>query len=185
MASAYAQLRADLAESPAVLAARLDAVGACLTMADIATSDRSAEQLTVSRTTGDGWAVLAPRPGAHRLRRRGDQRRVSSGRNRDTDKAVCACSEHSEPDGSASEHVVAAQRRRPGGRRHPGGALGQWGGAAVSMGSAAASIRGRRVCRAAGFRHVPAAWAFGRLAAARCLATSDGDVAETYAGLSH
>ena len=58
MASAYAQLRAELADSPAVLAARLEAVGACLTMADIATSDRIAEQLAIGRTTGDGWAVF-------------------------------------------------------------------------------------------------------------------------------
>jgi len=58
LASAYAQLRAELADSPAVLAARLEAVGACLTMADIATSDRSSQQLAVSRTTGDGWAVF-------------------------------------------------------------------------------------------------------------------------------
>ena len=59
MAAAYAQLRADLAESPAVLAARLDAVGACLTMADMMAEDRGANQLTVVQTTGDGWAVLA------------------------------------------------------------------------------------------------------------------------------
>jgi hypothetical protein len=58
MASAYAQLRAELADSPAVLAARLEAIGACLTMADIAGSDRNAEQLAVNQTTGDGWAVL-------------------------------------------------------------------------------------------------------------------------------
>jgi enediyne polyketide synthase len=59
MASAYAQLRTELAESPAVLAARLDAVRACLTMADLTTDDRAAGQLAVIRTTGDGWTVLA------------------------------------------------------------------------------------------------------------------------------
>jgi hypothetical protein len=59
MASAYARLRAELGESPAVLTARLEAVGACLTMADIAADDRGSDQLSVVRTTGDGWAVFA------------------------------------------------------------------------------------------------------------------------------
>jgi hypothetical protein len=59
MASAYAQLREELAESPAVLAARLEAVSACMAMADIVADDRSADRLTIVQTTGDGWAVFA------------------------------------------------------------------------------------------------------------------------------
>ncbi len=59
MASAYAQLRAELAESPEVLAARIEAVGACMTMADVATDDPAADRLAVIQTTGEGWAVLA------------------------------------------------------------------------------------------------------------------------------
>ena len=59
MAPAHAQLRAQLRESPDVLAARLDAVTACMTMADVATDDPAADRLTVIQTTGDGWAVLA------------------------------------------------------------------------------------------------------------------------------
>ncbi len=58
-APAYAQLRAELAESAAVLAARLDAVGACLTMADMTPDNRGGGQLTVIQTTGDGWAVFS------------------------------------------------------------------------------------------------------------------------------
>ncbi len=59
MASAYAQLRAELTESPDVLAARLEAVGACMTMADVATDDPAADRLTVIQTTGEGWSVFA------------------------------------------------------------------------------------------------------------------------------
>jgi hypothetical protein len=59
MASAYGQIRAELAESPANLSARIEAVSACLAMADLVPDDRGASQLTVIRTTGDGWAVLA------------------------------------------------------------------------------------------------------------------------------
>ena len=59
MASAYAQLSAELAESPADLAARLDAVGACLSMANLVPADHGGNQLPVVRTTGDGWAVLS------------------------------------------------------------------------------------------------------------------------------
>ncbi len=59
MASAHAQLRAELAESPADLAARLDAVGACLAMANLVPADHGGNQLAVVRTTGDGWAVLS------------------------------------------------------------------------------------------------------------------------------
>jgi hypothetical protein len=59
MASAYAQLRTELGESPAELSARLDAVGACLAMAGLVAEDQGARQLTLVRTTGDGWAVLA------------------------------------------------------------------------------------------------------------------------------
>ena len=61
MASAFAQLRAELAESASVLTARLNAIGACLQMAHLQAdgSGSSADQLSVTRTTGDGWAVLA------------------------------------------------------------------------------------------------------------------------------
>jgi hypothetical protein len=59
MASAYAQLRAELAEPPAHLSARLDAVGACLAMANLVPTDHGGNQLAVVRTTGDGWAVFS------------------------------------------------------------------------------------------------------------------------------
>ena len=59
MASAYAQLRSDLGESPAELSARLEAVGACLAKADLVPADHGPRQLVVVRTTADGWAVLA------------------------------------------------------------------------------------------------------------------------------
>jgi enediyne polyketide synthase len=59
LASAFGQLRTDLAESPMNLSARLEAVGACLAMAGLAPDDRGASQLVVVRTTGDGWALLA------------------------------------------------------------------------------------------------------------------------------
>jgi enediyne polyketide synthase len=55
MASAYSQLRSKLAESPATLAARLRAVGACLSMAGLPAS----ESASCQQTTGDGWALLA------------------------------------------------------------------------------------------------------------------------------
>jgi hypothetical protein len=58
MASAYAQLRAELAESPAELSARLEAVGACLAMADLVPDDHGPRQLVVVRTTSDRWALL-------------------------------------------------------------------------------------------------------------------------------
>jgi enediyne polyketide synthase len=59
MAPAYTQLRAQMRESSEVLAARLDAVTACMKMADVATDDPAADRLTVIQTTGDGWAVFA------------------------------------------------------------------------------------------------------------------------------
>jgi hypothetical protein len=59
MAAAYAQLRAELAESTAVLAARLEAVGACLRMADMTAEAPSSGELTVTQATGDGWTVFA------------------------------------------------------------------------------------------------------------------------------
>ena len=59
MASAYAQLRAELAEPPAHLSARLDAVSACLAMANLVPADHGGNQLAVVRTTGDGWAVFS------------------------------------------------------------------------------------------------------------------------------
>ena len=60
MASAFAQLRAELGEPAAVLTARVDAIGACLQMAHLQADDSgpSAGQLSVARTTADGWAVL-------------------------------------------------------------------------------------------------------------------------------
>ena len=54
LAPAYTQLRTELAEPPAVLAARLEAVADCLTMAELPISD----QLSVVRTTSDGWALI-------------------------------------------------------------------------------------------------------------------------------
>ncbi|HEY2508461.1 MAG TPA: beta-ketoacyl synthase N-terminal-like domain-containing protein [Streptosporangiaceae bacterium] len=51
---AYAQLRDVLDEPAALLAARLEAVGACLAAARI----KAAEQLSVTRTTSDGWVAF-------------------------------------------------------------------------------------------------------------------------------
>ena len=59
MAASYAQLRSELAESTAVLAARFEAVGACLRMADMPVDGPSSGELTVTQTTGDGWTVFA------------------------------------------------------------------------------------------------------------------------------
>ncbi len=56
MASAYAQLRASLTEAPAVLSARLDAVAACLQMANL--SADGTDELTVTRSAADGWVLL-------------------------------------------------------------------------------------------------------------------------------
>jgi hypothetical protein len=60
MASAFAQLRSELDEPASVLTARLNAIGACLQMAHLQADDNGASggQLSVARTTGDGWAVL-------------------------------------------------------------------------------------------------------------------------------
>jgi hypothetical protein len=60
MASAFTQLRAELAEPATVLTARLNAIGACLQMAHLQPDGPgpSTGQLSVARTTGDGWAVL-------------------------------------------------------------------------------------------------------------------------------
>jgi hypothetical protein len=60
MAAAFGQLRAELAEPASLLAARLNAIGACLQMAHLQADSPgvSAGQLSVARTTGDGWAVL-------------------------------------------------------------------------------------------------------------------------------
>lgn len=51
---ACTQLRTELAEPADVLGARLDAITASLAMAGVTTSG----QLTVARTTSDGWALL-------------------------------------------------------------------------------------------------------------------------------
>lgn len=59
LATAHAQLRAALAESPAVLSARLEAVRASLAMAGLDVGDRGAGQLALVRTTGDGWAAFS------------------------------------------------------------------------------------------------------------------------------
>jgi len=56
---ACTQLRTELAEPADVLAARLDAVSASLTMAGLATSQH---QLKVARATSDGWALLVAGP---------------------------------------------------------------------------------------------------------------------------
>ncbi len=53
LATAYALLRSQLAEQPAALAARLQAVAACLTRAGLRGDD-----LALARTTTDGWALL-------------------------------------------------------------------------------------------------------------------------------
>jgi hypothetical protein len=54
LAAVHAQLRAELTESPAMLAARLDAVGACLEAAGLETDNHVA----VRRTTTDGWVLV-------------------------------------------------------------------------------------------------------------------------------
>jgi len=54
LATAYGQLRAEFAEPPGLVTARLEALRACLTMAGLPAS----EQLALARTTSDGWAVL-------------------------------------------------------------------------------------------------------------------------------
>jgi hypothetical protein len=59
MAAAYAQLRAELTESPAVLAARLTAVDAALEMAGLAADRVGGRQVTVTQTANDGWVVFA------------------------------------------------------------------------------------------------------------------------------
>ncbi len=53
LATAYALLRSQLAEQPAALAARLQAVAACLTRAGLRGDD-----LALARTTANGWALL-------------------------------------------------------------------------------------------------------------------------------
>jgi hypothetical protein len=54
MAAAYAQLRDQLAEPPANLAARLLAIGECLAAAGL----RATEPVSCERTTADGWVVV-------------------------------------------------------------------------------------------------------------------------------
>jgi enediyne polyketide synthase len=54
MAAAYARLRGELAEPPATLAARLHAIGACLTAAGMPED----EPLSCEWTTSEGWAVV-------------------------------------------------------------------------------------------------------------------------------
>lgn len=58
MAAAYGQLRAELAEPPSTLAARLAAAGAALEMAGLAADGSDGHQLTMTRTTNDGWVVF-------------------------------------------------------------------------------------------------------------------------------
>jgi hypothetical protein len=58
MAGAYARLRAELAESPALLAARLRAVAACLSRS----GPDSREPVTCRFVTSEGWALLAAGP---------------------------------------------------------------------------------------------------------------------------
>ena len=57
--AAYAQLRWELTEAPAVLAARLTAVDAALEMAGLTGDRAGGRQLTVTRTTSDGWVTFA------------------------------------------------------------------------------------------------------------------------------
>jgi hypothetical protein len=59
MAAAYARLRAELTESPAVLAARLAAVDAALAMAGLGADRVGSRQVTVTQTASDGWVVFA------------------------------------------------------------------------------------------------------------------------------
>jgi hypothetical protein len=54
LATAYGQLRAEFQEPPDVVTARLEALRACLSMADLPATD----DLVLARATGDGWAVL-------------------------------------------------------------------------------------------------------------------------------
>ncbi len=54
LASIYAQLRAELTESPPTLAARLAAVGACLETA----GPEAGNHVAVRRTTTDGWVLV-------------------------------------------------------------------------------------------------------------------------------
>ena len=58
MAAAYTQLRAQLAESPGELAARLRAASACLEMARLTI----AEPMSCRKVSGDGWALLTVGP---------------------------------------------------------------------------------------------------------------------------
>jgi hypothetical protein len=53
LALVYSPLRDGLAEPSAALAARLQAVGACLAQAGL-----RGDQVAVTRTTSDGWALL-------------------------------------------------------------------------------------------------------------------------------
>jgi hypothetical protein len=59
MTSAYGQLRAGLPESTAVLAARLEAVGSCLRMANMMADGSGSDEITVVHAGGDGWALLS------------------------------------------------------------------------------------------------------------------------------
>ncbi|HUC21198.1 MAG TPA: SDR family NAD(P)-dependent oxidoreductase [Streptosporangiaceae bacterium] len=59
MTAAYAELRAELTEPPSMLAARLAAVGAALKMAGLAADRAAGRQVTVTRTTNDGWVLFA------------------------------------------------------------------------------------------------------------------------------
>ena len=54
LAHVHARFRAEFGEPAAVLAARLEAVSACLSAAGADSADR----ISVTRTAGDGWAVL-------------------------------------------------------------------------------------------------------------------------------
>ena len=54
LAPAYSQLRSQLAEPPATLAARLQAIGACLAAA----GRPGSEPASCVRTTSDGWALV-------------------------------------------------------------------------------------------------------------------------------
>ena len=55
-ASIYTQLRAELSESPAILAARLEAIGVCLAAAGANAACRN--HAAIRRTTTDGWVLL-------------------------------------------------------------------------------------------------------------------------------
>lgn len=59
MAAACAQLRAELNEPPAVLAARLTAAAAALEMAGVTPDRPGGGQLSVSSMAADGWVVFA------------------------------------------------------------------------------------------------------------------------------